>query len=309
MRRSHYLCQPEAVRWEAGVKSDFRQMPQWFIDDGFVPFVASYDSSPLSTPSNETNAECLRHQIVKLARQSPTGKIIIIAHSMGGLVTRAYLDGASYQADVEVHGGELVETVFFLGTPHQAMAHHYLLVMNLNCARNPRQRGAYEFSSRKFLAEFNQKFRHTNPNIPYYLVGGIRSGDFVGLLSNTYISMVWGANDGITPVDSATTLEGAFQTAVVDESHMGIVGTPSYFDPKPGSRHSQAYAECIRPVLVDGNPLGCKTDVIPRRTMPFWTYPLVIIAYVFIYFFAVLRYLRHQIVDRLEGQSLAQEQV
>jgi len=307
IRRTNYACKAESAQWALGVKSDFRQMPQWLIDDGFVPFIAYYDSNPNTTPSNETNAKCLRRQLIQVARQSPTGKVIIIAHSMGGLVIRAYLDGPAYKADVEAHGGELVECAFFLGTPNQAMAHHWLLVLNLNCARNPRQRGAYEFSSKKFMAEFNQRFKHTNTNIPYYLIGGIQSSGAIGMLSNTYIAMVWGANDGICPADSATTLEGAFQTAVVEESHMGTVGQPSYFDPRPGNRYSHAYADCIRPVLVDGDPLGCKTNVTPRRTIPWWMYPVTLVAYCLFYFFSVFRYLRHQVVDYFEKQSPVQE--
>jgi hypothetical protein len=121
--------------------------------------------------------------------------------------------------------------------------------------------------------------------------------------------MAWGANDGICPVDSATTLEGAFQAAVVDESHMGVVGIPSYFDPKPGNRYSQTYSECIRPVLVEGNPLGCKTDVVAHRTMPWWAYPITILAYSCFYFLSLFRYLYHQINEYLEKRSLAQESI
>ena len=46
-------------------------------------------------------------------------KVIIVAHSMGGLVTRAYMQGSRYRGDVA--------TVIFLGTPHLGGAGTYLM--------------------------------------------------------------------------------------------------------------------------------------------------------------------------------------
>jgi pimeloyl-ACP methyl ester carboxylesterase len=50
---------------------------------------------------------------------SPTKKVNIIAHSMGGLLARAYIQGGDYQKDVE--------NLIIVGTPHEGSANAYCL--------------------------------------------------------------------------------------------------------------------------------------------------------------------------------------
>ena len=58
----------------------------------------------------ESYVPMVQRAVAALCRETGHDKIIIVAHSMGGLVTRAYL---------QVHGGARVARVITLGTPHR----------------------------------------------------------------------------------------------------------------------------------------------------------------------------------------------
>ena len=80
------------------------------VNAGYAVYSAHLDSGPIYTAPIEVNAECLRKQIASIRNLAPNGKVILIAHSMGGLVSRAYIEGNNYAKDVEA--------LFTLGSPH-----------------------------------------------------------------------------------------------------------------------------------------------------------------------------------------------
>jgi pimeloyl-ACP methyl ester carboxylesterase len=75
--------------------------------DGVDLFIFDYDWRR----SNFDTAEKLRAKVAEVKAKTGKAKVAIVAHSMGGIVSRAYLQGLG--------GGADVETMVFFGTPHQ----------------------------------------------------------------------------------------------------------------------------------------------------------------------------------------------
>jgi len=67
---------------------------------------------------NNITANLLKQKIQEVKAITGASKVDIIAHSMGGLVTRSYVEGNDYQNDID--------QVVFLGTPHQGSVDAYL---------------------------------------------------------------------------------------------------------------------------------------------------------------------------------------
>ncbi len=67
---------------------------------------------------NTYTAELLKNKIEEIKADCGCDKVNIVAHSMGGLVARSYIEGAGYANDVD--------QLIFLGTPHQGAPSAYL---------------------------------------------------------------------------------------------------------------------------------------------------------------------------------------
>ncbi|MFT5590093.1 MAG: triacylglycerol lipase [Bradyrhizobium sp.] len=95
------------------------------------PMLASIDSY----------VPALAQAIEELARESHCEKVILVAHSMGGLISRAYLRD---------HGSHCVAAVITLGTPHHgtAMARHGIGI-------NSRQMGCDNNTPSDWLQQLN----------------------------------------------------------------------------------------------------------------------------------------------------------
>ena len=91
----------------------FNQIDNVLHDSGYYVAYAHLESSFCYTPPIEDNVTCLDNaiQLAKAATHQP--KVILIAHSMGGLVSRAYIEGSDYDNDVA--------QLFTFGSPHQGV--------------------------------------------------------------------------------------------------------------------------------------------------------------------------------------------
>jgi triacylglycerol esterase/lipase EstA (alpha/beta hydrolase family) len=69
--------------------------------------------------SNVITAELLRQKISEIKTATGAAKVDLIGHSMGGLVARAYIQGDSYQNDVD--------QMIFIATPHKGAPASYLM--------------------------------------------------------------------------------------------------------------------------------------------------------------------------------------
>ena len=227
-------------------------LPDWLTSQGFEVWSAHLTTGPDQTDSLRSNALCLRDQIAQVRSRAPDGKVIVIAHSMGGLVSRAYIeDNELYQNDVK--------TLITLGSPHQgvpvpwwdAVKRLMGFFKGWNCDN---QAAVCEFTAG--IDQFNQQHSIRRPGVEYYTVSGDLSFFDATWLSRLLSAAIPGADDGGVPQTSGNGLSGSHQTLATNEAHIKDFGLFSYFGPPPGDLYSFAYADCIQPVLA-GNPDGC----------------------------------------------------
>ncbi len=238
-------------------------MPDWLNNQGFEVWSAHLTTGPDYTAPLRDNAKCLRDQIALVRDRAPDKKVILIAHSMGGLVARAYMENDGlYQDDVK--------TLITLGTPHQGVPvrfwvtlNKYLKFKNLTCSRQP---AMCEFT--QGIDTFNRDYARRARGTDYYLVSGDLSIWNTRGLAYLLSAIVPGSDDGIVPTTSGLGLLGAYQTLQTGEAHIKDFGLYSYFGPPPGDMFSFAYADCIQPVLA-GKRDGCQFLVAMRHVTQF----------------------------------------
>lgn len=242
-----------------------KYMPGWLTRDGFDVWSAHLESGPSYTAPLRENAKCLRDQIAQVRRRDPGGKVILITHSMGGLVARAYLeDKGLYQNDVRM--------LFTLGSPHLGVRLEALVLlnqfyqfMNLDCLHQP---AMCEFTGLG-MAWFNIEHDFRPPGVNYYLVGGdliTSNATWIGRTLSDLFRKTQGPNDGIVLTTSALGLSGVRQTMQTHEAHIKEFGL-SYLGILPGNRESISYIDCIQPVL-KGNYDGCRSLVSSPKEQP-----------------------------------------
>ncbi len=97
----------------------YRGLIERLIASGFTKnedlFIAHYD---WRQSNNESATEFLKPIIYQAKQVSGANKVDLVAHSMGGLVARAYIQGPAYEDDVD--------QLITLGTPHYGAADAYM---------------------------------------------------------------------------------------------------------------------------------------------------------------------------------------
>ena len=222
--------------------TEMAQMAQWFVDADFDVWIAHYDGGPFYTPPIEYGAQCLRAQIANVAAQ--TGQnVIVVAHSLGGLVTRACLS----LIDCRSH----VSALYTLGSPHAGINSLFMLKF-LALYKAPVVNGfvcSWQPTACQLLTDNMVWFNLANPNLTtvnYQFVGGSKTPFPSGWL----LMPLDGVNDGLVGSHSAVgrlyptnlnvvpgAVAGRYWT---NESHTDALGYPSYFEPSGGSQ-SQAF--------------------------------------------------------------------
>lgn len=253
-----YRCSNGIKRWYVGTEppETFENMAQWLYDDGFDVWVAELDTGFLGTPRLEQNAwgsGCLNDQINYVKQQTGANKVILIAHSMGGVVSRAYLESSAYRDQNDV------QALFTLGSPHAGIPEDWLkfLLGPHTLSTWCKSQEALCQMIVKRMEEWNLKngFKSQGVTPPYYLIGGDKSDSFWGQKLKTWVY----PNDGRIGTRSAQALkdgnpaiqsnvQGCYQT---HESHSSgkLFGYPSYFQPPTGELYSQSYL-CIQNALL-----------------------------------------------------------
>ena len=156
--------------------SDFGSFPKFLLEDQFDVYIAHVATGPKFTPSIEDNAMCLQNQLNKLYfdSQKRISSVDIIAHSMGGLISRAYVfsNTLSSKAD-HIKIGNLVT----LGTPRTGTA-----LGKHACLREwPFAKGVSDIAACQFqsgvlgIDVFNNKYPIKDQPITYTFIGGDRT--------------------------------------------------------------------------------------------------------------------------------------
>ncbi len=204
--------------------SEARFLKTWLAERGQAIYYAQgIDSNqPLYT-----NAAALRDAIADIKRQTGADKVHLVGHSMGGLVSRAYLESGLYQDDVA--------SLTTLGSPHAGADQwrDYLL-------REIGPGGSREPSARELLPESVAVFNGLGQrpaDVPYYLLGGdITAREGLEKLD------FWPPTDGIVTQWSALSLDGPGVTRLPTQDLHGwgagsiAAGLPSYPCPAHNSR-------------------------------------------------------------------------
>jgi pimeloyl-ACP methyl ester carboxylesterase len=241
----------------------------WLIADGYAPYYVILATAPDRTPTLEENGRCLeaqlRNLVARLGRAAPK-KFTIIAHSMGGLVTRACLAQSDFCRSV-------TERLITLGTPHNGTNHTLgLKTGEPDCAADP---GLCQMVDHARTRAFNASAPNL-PGIQYTFIGGTEgilqrvrlfheNDGWVG--SWSAIGMLFDA-DG-QPQWAAWTQPNPPTIYFVTNKH-AVSRRPGYAyseAPAPG-QISEAYA-CIRYALgkVAERPAVCRTPANPTPAL------------------------------------------
>jgi Tol biopolymer transport system component len=257
-----YHCSNDGIGWNDIQEYDgtdpslstLGSLPDWFLPD-YQVWIAHLESTPSGTPSLQTNSECLRDQINYVAQQNPDNPITIVAHSMGGLVSRAAIRNLDAGVDIEA--------LYTLGSPHAGLPTEYLALLpeTVTCIIQP---AACQMSAPYMESGFNT----FNPNIngvKYAFIGG-NGGS--GFLSEILTKLGQGPNDGLVGNSSAVgwvfpdqffapltwpndSLPGQYFT---NETHPAQSDpNKAYYTAQDGQGFSDAFL-CIKALMAGDNP-------------------------------------------------------
>ncbi|WP_322488153.1 hypothetical protein [Chloroflexus sp.] len=171
-------------------QQEFAYIGAYLVDAGYEVYLASWETRPGYTMRAEVAADqCLAPQIAAVAGRDRDGKVLLVAHSMGGVVSRAYIEGTLDPP---------VEALITLGTPHVGVNFASLIkaILLLNpgtsllvdqlCASDP---GLCQLGSDQMLL-FNTVYCPSG--VPYLFVGG-----YGGPFYMAFLNFTEGRNDGI----------------------------------------------------------------------------------------------------------------
>lgn len=257
------------------------------LKQGYEVLFANWSTNILRTERVEDSARnCLAKQIESAARLDDNGKVLLVAHSMGGLVSRAYIENPElYKQDVEA--------LITLGTPHVGVSLNTLvkIVALLNpktaiaagftCEANP---GLCQLGTDQILLFNNGHW--PNKNVAYLFIGGSGGPFWMGELTN----VTEGRNDGIVGFRSGTGYQYSLVSDIpflgkplrddilivkgdnivrryVDASHFALFengGRPEYF--KEGSVRA-CIADFISRLSTESQQSACGGLIAPKLTL------------------------------------------
>jgi hypothetical protein len=225
---------------------------------------AYLESSWCHTPSIKENVWRLQNAIALAKAATGQSKVILIAHSMGGIVSRAYIENKNiYQHDVSA--------LFTFGSPHLGLPPDEITFLadrlSLGTYCKDIQPAVCDFSV-KGMQLFNST--HQKPDdVNYHLISGNALFFTLNPLGQILSILSVEPDDGIIPTSSGLGLglSGTIDRFQTDEVHGDILGwgQHDYFD------IYTSWTQCLKPVLIDktktncgnGNILGPTTVVTP----------------------------------------------
>lgn len=232
--------------------STFQQIDDLLAEAGYQTAFAYLQTSPLGTPPLRTNVPNLMEAIDSAKRLTGQSRVILVAHSMGGLVSRDYLESDLYLDDVR--------DLLTFGTPHHGMSADALLL--LLGAASPDGLAAFCLHYQPAVCEFSEigmiVFNLTHPNrannVAYHLVSGDAPWGTLKGMGRVIALLTLGPDDGAVPTASGIGrwLTGISNRWETNEAHGRSSGDHSYFywnDVERGQ--SASYDQCLKPILVD----------------------------------------------------------
>ncbi len=213
---------------------------------GYDVFYAQLSSSPCYTPSVVENVRPLKEAIDRAKQKTGQKKVILIAHSMGGLVSRAYIEGGGYRDDVSA--------LFTFGTPHGGVPVDLLAFLANGLSLGDFcewQVAACEFSY-VGIKIFNSTYSARRSGVEYHAISGDAPFWSRNKKGKAMDVLVDGPDDGIVAQSSGLDdLTGLVDRMKSDEVHTTDFGSRTYFI-RDGDKSASFY-DCLKPVLLDKN--------------------------------------------------------
>jgi outer membrane protein assembly factor BamB/pimeloyl-ACP methyl ester carboxylesterase len=269
-----------------GTVDALNNVPDTLMQAGYhVEFAYLYTTYQY-TPSLDDNVKYLVEAIERAKTATGQPKVILIAHSMGGLVSRHYIEGDLYDCNDPNKRCD-VSALFTFGSPHSgAVIRDYLSFGS--APGGPAIYDCSEDGTRIFNATHDRR-----AGVDYHLIGGDAPMDVIVQQCidvcplwplpgpcwrltcydvkepiflhhsevRNYTGWLFGLffngqqNDALVSTDSATGLAGCADRASTDEVHGNWYGDRTYFD-RQGDL-SRSYYQCLKKVLVDKTATAC----------------------------------------------------
>ena len=257
----------------------FQNVPNTLAAVGYLPVEAKIETSSSYTPPFRTNALNVRTAIDTALYTTGQPRAILFGHSMGGLVSRAYVESSLYRNDVS--------QVFTFGSPHRGIPN----LVALACVIN--QPAVCQMSKPGMLL-FNVTHGQ-RASVGYHTIGGnaplwrqkpicfrifrrriclgsipwpdLSFRNFAGWLAGVAIP---GGDDGLAQTYSSSGMPGVIDRFNTQEVHIAPqLGSRDYYS-WGGSLSSQAYAQCVSPVLVQRSRTQCGGVSYQSIFLPFF---------------------------------------
>ena len=227
-------------------------------------------SSPCYTPRMADNIPLLKSFIADAKKKSGASKVILVAHSMGGVIAREYIEGPGVHDSPDKHYENDVCALFTIGSPHEGVN---LSARWLGLLFAPKGMRAEEFQARQEvmidfqneeMANYNGNGRSRTPGVQYFFVGGELTNAPRTIVTR-FLDFLRGpiSADGFIPTSSSLglNLNGSIQRLAVNEAHSEGFSSKNYFS---GQSEAQSY---IGSVLEKG--ITCTVDLsTPVATSP-----------------------------------------
>jgi len=242
----------------------FEQIPAAVRDAGYAVFFAHIASSMWSTPSIGDNARCLANQLDWLRDNRSATSFILVAHSMGGLVSRGYIEDGTLDIQKDVRA------LITLGTPHEGTPIHRWLPIVLGPVQGSGSLAIYcafqvavcEFSV-PGAAAFNSLHPPATNMTHYHFVAGAAlesERNAIGVATGWALGAGF-QDDGIVPAASSRALSfsGNFDRFLTSENHniFGLTtGSPNYFN----DIDYPSAIDCILVVLSNPSTGNCHNE-------------------------------------------------
>ncbi len=235
--------------------TEFRYLRRWLERDGFQVFYAT-GISPYKTLVQ--NAAALRDAIADAKAKTGAPRVDILAFSMGGLNTRAYIESALYQDDVR--------RAILLGTP-QAGARLWYALLTREIELRPHEPSVIELTP-EYAALFNRTHA-PRATVPYDLLAGDARTQ-----ANLELLEQFPPSDGLIDVWSAHALDGPQVRRITNSDVHDWYPAPLPFELTGLLYPAQTYERFIRNALRDPDtrPIGFTAAPVaepaPRNITP-----------------------------------------
>jgi hypothetical protein len=233
---------------------------------GYYVEYAHLTTSSCYTPHITENVGPLVEAIRHAKDQTGQERVILIAHSMGGLVARAYLESTSYA------NAKDVSQLFTFGSPHLGVPEELLIA--LLGPRGAIGLGTYCLVSQPAVCDFSMtgmtlfnSAHKKRQGVTYHLI----SGDAPFFSRNGWgmamAAIIPGGDDGIVPTINGVNLPNVEDRLKTDELHSSIFSASghNYFN------SFMSWNNCLKPVLIDRSTQQCgqpTTEVLASEPPP-----------------------------------------